>query len=95
MQTSQPNPEIVSELYRALVLLGAQSNLLGIVGSWGDLPEAEVLSGLKAWNGHAFDEIKARTEHYEVSGRPLGYIQVEAREMSSSLIVRFVMDSNR
>jgi hypothetical protein len=63
MQNSQPNPEIVSEIYRTLVLLGAQSDLLGTVGSWGDsLPEAEVLSGLKAWNGRAFDEIKSRLQ---------------------------------
>ena len=36
MQNSKPNPEIVSEIYRALVLLGAQPDLLGTVGSWGD-----------------------------------------------------------
>jgi hypothetical protein len=83
MQNSQPNPEIVSELYRALVLLGAKSDLLGTVGSWGDsLPEAEVLSSLRAWNAYAYDEIKARTEHYEVSSRPLDCSPVEARGMS-------------
>lgn len=83
MPNSQPNTEIVSELYRALVLLGAQSDLLGTVGSWGDsIPETEVLSGLRAWNAHAYNEIKARTEHYEVSCRPLDCSPVEARGMS-------------
>ena len=82
MQNSQPNPAVVSEIYRALVLLGAQSDLLGAVGSWGDsLPEEEVLAHLRAWNDLAYSEIKARTEHYAASSRPLDCTQGEVREM--------------
>ena len=83
MQNSQPNPAVVSEIYRALVLLGAQSDLLGTIGSWGDsLPEQEVLANLRAWNDLAYSEIKARTEHYAASSHPLDCTQVETREMS-------------
>jgi len=62
------NRQIVGELYRALVLLGASSDLLGTIGSWGDsLPEADVLANLKGWNREAKRELKERTEHYEIS----------------------------
>ena len=60
--------EIVLELYRSLVLLGAQSDLLGTVGSWGDgLPEDDVLTGIQAWNRGTLKEIVERIEHYEIS----------------------------
>jgi hypothetical protein len=60
--------EIVMELYRTLVLLGADSELLGTVGSWGDcLPEREVLSGLRSWNQATFERLKACIEHYKIS----------------------------
>jgi hypothetical protein len=69
MQTkSNPNQEIVGELYRTLVLLGADNGLLGTIGSWGDsLSEERVLSGLKAWNEATIAEIKERIGHYEIS----------------------------
>jgi len=64
----QATREIIGELYRTLVLLGADSEILGTVGSWRDcLPDTEVLSGLRAWNQATTEEIKARIEHYEVS----------------------------
>lgn len=45
------NREVVSEIYKAMQKLGAESDLLGIVGSWGDsLPESNVLAMLKEWN---------------------------------------------
>jgi hypothetical protein len=60
--------EIIGELYRTLVLLGADSGLLGTVGSWGDsLPDTDVLSNLKAWNEASFAEVKGRIGHYEKS----------------------------
>jgi hypothetical protein len=60
--------EIVGELYRTLVLLGAENELLGTVGSWRDsLSDQDVLSGLRAWNEAALAEIKGRIEHYEIS----------------------------
>jgi hypothetical protein len=60
--------EIIGEIYRALMLLGADDGLLGTVGSWGDcLSEKEVLSGLKAWNEASLAEIKGRIGHYEMS----------------------------
>ena len=46
-----PNREIINELYKTLVLLGADNALLGTIGSWGDsLPEADVLANLQGWN---------------------------------------------
>jgi hypothetical protein len=43
--------KIKDEIMRALELLGADSGLLGIVGSWGEtLPDKEVLRLLKEWN---------------------------------------------
>ncbi len=64
----QATREIIGELYRTLVLLGGDSEILGTVGSWRDcLPDKEVLSGLRAWNQATVEEIKARIEHYEVS----------------------------
>jgi hypothetical protein len=60
--------KIIGELYRTLVLLGADSELLGTVGSWCDcLPEEEVLSGLRVWNQAALEKLKACIVHYEVS----------------------------
>jgi hypothetical protein len=68
MQIQSPNRVIVGELYRALVLLGAESDLLGTVGSWGDsLPEEDVLANLKGWNEATVRELKERIEHYEIS----------------------------
>ncbi len=43
------NPQ--SELYEAFQRLGAKSDLLSIVGSWGDTMDDEwVLSALREWN---------------------------------------------
>lgn len=62
--------EIVLELYRSLVLLGAQGDLLGTVGSWGDtLPDEDVLAGLRAWNDGALATLKDRIKHFEISFR--------------------------
>jgi hypothetical protein len=60
--------EIISELYGALVLLGADCGLLGIVGSWhANLPAKDVLCGLKAWNEASVAEVKERIGHFEIS----------------------------
>jgi len=43
--------QIRSEIYRALELLGADRQLLGTIGSWGDtLDDEAVLKLLKGWN---------------------------------------------
>lgn len=43
--------KIVGEIYKAFELLGAESDLLGTVGSWGDcLPDEDVLANLRTWN---------------------------------------------
>jgi hypothetical protein len=71
--------EIIGELYRALVLLGADNGLLGIVGSWrANLPVKDVLCGLKTWNEASAEEIKERIGHYEISYRHPSDSQVEA-----------------
>jgi hypothetical protein len=44
--------QIRAEIYCALEVLGADRELLGTIGSWGDtLDDAEVLSLLKEWLG--------------------------------------------
>jgi hypothetical protein len=76
--------EIIGELYRALVLLGADSGLLGTVGSWGDsLPEKDTLSDLKAWNEATLVEVRACIGHYEKSCPHPAYSQGEARRTSA------------
>lgn len=43
--------EIAAELYVACERLGARSDLLGVLGSWGDtLPDEDVLALLRAYN---------------------------------------------
>jgi hypothetical protein len=43
--------QIRSEIYRAFELLGADPDLLAVVGSWDDtLNDEEVLTFLKEWN---------------------------------------------
>ena len=79
MQFQPINREVVSEIYRALVLLGAEADLLGTVGSWGDsLSEEDVLSGLRCWNQATLKEIKGRIEHYGISCPQSGCSQGEA-----------------
>ena len=76
MESKSPNREIVSEIYRSLVLLGAESDLLGVVGSWGDsLPEQDVLADLKGWNEATAKQLKQRIEHYETSSPHPAYSQ--------------------
>jgi hypothetical protein len=42
---------VAVELYEALQKLGAKSDLLGLVGSYGDtLEDEEILDGLRKWN---------------------------------------------
>lgn len=46
---------IKNEISKALEGLGADHQLLGIVGSWGDtLSDADVLEALQAWNRGLF-----------------------------------------
>ena len=81
MQAQTVNREVVSELYRALVLLGANNDLLGTVGSWGDsLPDPDVLANLKGWNEETLKEITRRIEHYGMSSHHLAYTQVEVAQ---------------
>jgi hypothetical protein len=48
---------IKDEISRALVLLGADRELLETVGSWGEtLPDKEVLRLLKEWNARKLAE---------------------------------------
>jgi len=79
------NHEIKDELYRSLVLLGADNGLLGTIASWGDsLPDDDVLANLKNWNEATTAEVKERIVHYETSFlRPI-YTQVEDRRSAHS-----------
>jgi hypothetical protein len=85
MKSRSRDRAIVQELYRALVLLGSDSDLLGTVGSWGDsLPETEVLAGLRAWNEHSLRELRERIGHYEISSPDMGCNRDEARQISEA-----------
>ena len=75
------NREIILELYRTLLLLGADHQLLGTVGSWADgLDETEVLSNLTAWNEATSRELKYRTESAEALCSHPAYSQDAARK---------------
>jgi hypothetical protein len=66
----QPSPkrEIVEEIYRAMVLLGADNGLLGTIGSWGNaLPDEDVLANLRGWNQTTLKETTTRIQHYEMT----------------------------
>jgi hypothetical protein len=83
MENTQPNAEIVSELYRTLVLLGAEFDLLGTIGSWGDsLSDADVLDNLRAWNAATVKQLTSRIEHCEILSRRPACIQAGGQEMS-------------
>ena len=48
---SEIDGQIKEELYQALELLGAKSDLLQIIGSWSDtMPDEWVLNALRDWN---------------------------------------------
>jgi hypothetical protein len=60
--------QIILEIYRSLVLLGADFKLLSAIGSWKDsLPDNDVLQNVKGWNMATLSELKERIEHYEIS----------------------------
>jgi hypothetical protein len=68
MNEATLNREIVQELYRTLVLLGADHQLLGAIGSWADgQPEKNVLENIEAWNSATAQELKTRIQSYEES----------------------------
>jgi hypothetical protein len=75
--------EIVGELYRTLVLLGADNGLLGTIGSWGEsLPDEDVLANLRGWNQETLRESKSRIEHYEMTCRRQVYTQDEPQRIA-------------
>ncbi|MCG8814043.1 hypothetical protein G1K66_12330 [Tenacibaculum finnmarkense] len=48
---SESQYEIISEIIKSTILLGAKSDLTGTISSWGDtISDKEVLSCLKSWN---------------------------------------------
>lgn len=61
---------LVDEIYRALVLLGAESDLLSIIGTWRDGGCGEyVADQVWAWNEETLRSIKGRIEHYGMTCR--------------------------
>lgn len=84
-RTNAVNPEIKREIYRSLVLLGAESDLLGTVGSWGEsLPDEHVLANLRSWNDATLKGARERIEHYEMISRHSGHSQDEDRRRSAA-----------
>jgi hypothetical protein len=66
--------EVIGELYRTLVPLGAESDLLATVGVGETACQIhEVLACLRTWNKGQLERIKERIGHYEVSGLQSGY----------------------
>jgi hypothetical protein len=58
---NEPNQKIVNALLNSLALLGAKSDLLGTVASWGDtLSDNDILAGINAWNESKENELKER-----------------------------------
>jgi hypothetical protein len=79
------NNEIKNELYRSLILLGADDGLLGTIASWGDsLPDGDVLANLKGWNEATTTEVKGRIEHCEMSFHRPAYSLVAAQKIARS-----------
>jgi hypothetical protein len=68
MSVTPQQREIIAEICRALLLLGAESDLLGTVGSWGDsLPESVVLDDLRSWNEETTKELTDRISQMRTS----------------------------
>jgi hypothetical protein len=83
MRNNQPNQKNVQKIYRALVPLGAENDLLGTVGSWGDsLPDGDVQANLKSWNMGTLSHIKERIGHYETTFPHPAYSLDESRRTS-------------
>jgi len=82
-ENSEPNPKVKQELYRTLVLLGADNGLLGTVGSWGDsLSDEDVLANLQGWNEATLRQLTQRIEHCGTSSHHPSRNQGEAARMS-------------
>ena len=53
--------EIISEIIKSTILLGAKSDLTGTIASWGDTQtDSETLINLKSWNKWKENELKER-----------------------------------
>lgn len=84
-RTNVVTRDIVAEIYRALVLLGAENDLLGTIGSWGEsLPDEDVLANLRAWNDATLKQTRGRIEHYEMSSRPSEHTPVADQQRSAA-----------
>lgn len=60
--------EIAAELYHAVALLGAKSDLLSIIGSWGDsLNDDQIVAYLREWNAKTAEELKACIDSFETA----------------------------
>ena len=56
---------IITELHKALILLGADNCLLGTVNSWKkSLPDDMVLSSIQHWNEIAAGKLQRRIDEY-------------------------------
>ena len=63
------NLDIVSEIYRALELLGAEEEFLTLVGQWGNngLDDTEIFSAMRRWNEDSAQKLRHRVKRYETS----------------------------
>jgi hypothetical protein len=86
MQTkSSIKRKIAGELYRTLVLLGADDGLLTTLGSWGEsLPDEDVLANLKGWNQATLKETRERIEQYELTSHRPAYTPVESQKTAAA-----------
>ena len=62
--------KIIRELYRCVDLLGADEQLLALIGSWNEtLPDKMVLEGLKFWIKQKRKELRRQKSALKKAGR--------------------------
>lgn len=62
--------KIIHELYRSVELLGADEQLLALIGSWNEtLPDKVVLEGLQFWIKQKRAELRRRKSAQKKAGR--------------------------
>ena len=73
--------EIIKEVYRSIELMGADEQLLALIGSWNEtLPDETVLEGLRFWIECKKDELRRQTKQ-----KPLGKPPLRSRPSVSSV----------
>ncbi len=87
MAMTRQQRKIFVEIFPALVLLGAGSDLLGAIGLWGDsLPESIVLADLQVWDEATLKELRDRISQMQTSSPLPSGIPSEGQQTSHSAL---------